>query len=150
MVFGPTVRIVVLTALLTWIGHAVLASQQRRLDILRALEQRKRDLYAKFLKVFFEIMQESKRKSLDPSKYEKDFMELTRDMTVYASDNVLKLFGQFRKLALKGQEDPKVVVQWLGEIIMAIRKDLGYSTTQVKPADILRTFIVDIDDLLAD
>jgi hypothetical protein len=146
--FWPTVGVVVLTAVLTWIGHTVLASQQRRLDVLKALEQRKRELYAQFLRIFFEILQKSRSKNFDVSKYEKAFMELTRDMTVYASDRVLKLFGQFRKLAIEGQKDPKVAVKWLGEIIMEIRRDLGYSTTQVKPEDILRTFIVDIDTLL--
>jgi len=47
-----TVGIVVLTAVLTWIGHAVVASQQRKLDVAKALEQRKRDLYTRFLGFF--------------------------------------------------------------------------------------------------
>lgn len=47
-----TVGVVILTAVLTWIGHVVLAGQQRKLDVMIALEQRKRELYSKFLNLF--------------------------------------------------------------------------------------------------
>jgi len=50
----PTVGIIVLTAVLTWIGHAVLANQQRKLEVMIALERRKRELYSKFLSLFFD------------------------------------------------------------------------------------------------
>ncbi len=35
------------------------------------------------------------------------------------------------------------------DIIVMMRKDLGYSTSQIGPVDLLRTFINDLDEILA-
>lgn len=74
-------------------------------------------------------------------------MDIAKDMTVYASDEVLRLFVQFRALALAQEGDPKRTLEWFGKIILQIRKDLGYSITRIEPRDVLSVFITDIDKL---
>lgn len=147
MGFWPTLGIIFLTAVLTWIGHAVLTSQQRKLEISKALEENKRNLYKRFLDLFFKILQTAGKETYDLSEYERSMIDLTRDMTVYASDEVLKLFVGFKQMALleEHERDPVKFIGWLGKIILEIRKDLGYSATKIQPVDILRTFIKDID-----
>jgi len=140
-----TVGIVVLTAVLTWIGHAVLAGQQRKLDVMIALEQRKRELYAKFLDLFFNVLKRGKK--VDQDKLSSELMDIAKDMTVYASDEVLRLFVQFRTMALTEERDSKTILEWFGKIILQIRKDLGYSITRIEPRDVLSVFITDIDKL---
>lgn len=143
-----TVGIVVLTAILTWIGHAVLAEQQRKLDIARALEQRKRDLYVEVLKLFFEVLKKGQKKeSLKQDKLASEWIEITKNMAVYASDDVLHLFVQFRRMAFTENQDPKRFMDWFGKIIIQIRKDLGYSNTRIEPKDVLSLFITDIEKL---
>jgi len=140
-----TVGIIVLTAVLTWIGHTVVANQQRKLEVMIALERRKRELYSKFLSLFFETLKKGKK--IDQDKLSDQLMDIAKDMTVYASDEVLRLFVQFRTMALDKDRDAKKIVEWFGEIILQIRKDLGYSTTKIETKDVLSVFIVDINKL---
>jgi len=140
-----TVGIIFLTAVLTWIGHAVLTNQQRKLDVMIALEQRKRELYAKFLNLFFDTLKQGGK--VDQDKLSSELMDIAKDMTVYASDEVLRLFVQFRSMAVTAERDPKKILEWFGKIILQIRKDLGYSITKIEPRDVLSVFVTDIDKL---
>lgn len=143
-----TVGIVVLTAVLTWIGHAVLAGQQRRLDVAKALEQRKRDLYVKFLDFFFDILKKRHgTRAPKPEELTARLMDIAKDMAVYASDEVLGLFVRLREMELTEERDAEKTVKWFGQIVVQIRKDLGYSITRIKPEDVLALFITDIDKL---
>jgi len=143
-----TVGVVVLTAVLTWIGHAVLTSQQRRLNVAIALEQRKRDLYKQFLTFFFNVLKQQKGgKVLNNDELASSLMDMTKDMAIYASDEVLRLFLQLRTMALEEEQDPAQIIELFGKIIRQIRKDLGHSMTRIEPKDILTLFITDIDKL---
>lgn len=73
--------------------------------------------------------------------------EIAKDMTVYASDEVLRLFIQFRKIAASQESDPTHILDWFGKIIVQIRKDLGYATTRMEPREVLSVFIKDLDKL---
>lgn len=55
------VGVILLTAVLTWIGHAVLTNQQRKLDVAIALERQKRELYTRFLALFFRVFKQKTR-----------------------------------------------------------------------------------------
>jgi len=46
------------------------------------------------------------------------------------------------------ETDPEGLIK-LMDIIVMMRKDLGYSTSQIGPVDLLRTFINDLDEILA-
>lgn len=84
---------------------------------------------------------------LKPEQLTTELMDITKDMAVYASDDVLRLFVQFREMALTGEQEQTKIIDWFGRIIVQIRKDLGYSTTEIEPRDVLSLFITDIDKL---
>jgi len=147
MGFWQTFAIVVFTAVLTWIGHAVVSALQRRAEKDRALEAEKRAAYKQLLQVLFDILKNTKRgdtKVVEQELGEK-FFELVRDMTVYASDDVLRLFIKFK--TQQQPVDPIQVIRLFGELIVAVRKDLGHDHTTVSPKEVLSSFITDIDDL---
>ena len=145
-----TIAAILVTAVLTWIGHAVLTHQQRRLEIAKALEAKKRELYQTVMGTFFDMMKNSKTGKVEPEKMVPVMFDIARDMSVYASDEVLRKYLEMKSF----QDGPAVaeplgILMWFGELIIAMRKDLGHSTTLVKPADVLRLVVTDFDQQVA-
>ena len=130
-----------------WIGYAVRASQQKKLEVEKALEEDKRDLYKRFVALLFNMLDDARKQQTDVRKYERKMIELTRDMTIYASDEVLKLYIEFRTMAFNRvhESSPTRFMGWMGDIIVAIRKDLGHTMTKISSKDVLKTFITDVD-----
>ncbi|MFA5901521.1 MAG: hypothetical protein WC829_20660 [Hyphomicrobium sp.] len=72
---------------------------------------------------------------------------LTENLIVWSSDSVLKQFGEFRVASLKISEvgSPIAVLATLEDLMLAIRRDLGYRNTKIARGDLLRLFINDLD-----
>jgi hypothetical protein len=145
--FWQTAAVVVITALLAWIGHGMVSSLQRGAEKDRALEAEKREAYKRLLQVLYEVLASVKRGDTEERRadFESRFFELVRDTTVYAFDNVLRLF-----IRMKNQQegaDPKQVLLIFADLIIAVRRDLGHDRTTVTRREILSTFVTDIDEL---
>jgi hypothetical protein len=120
------------------------AEYQRRTD------EKKRDLYFRFTKTFREIMWQSKPAAVKTS-INKQFMEFTIDLLLAGSDEVVETFLRWRDTALVaegGGQDGATRFLSLAEfasLILAIRQDLGYSTTNLSERQVLASFINDLD-----
>jgi flagellar motor component MotA len=147
MGFWQTFAIVLCTAVFTWIGHAVVSVLQRRTEKDKALEAEKRVAYKQLLQVLFGVLKTVKQGGTEAVEQEigDKFFELARDMTVYASDEVLRLFIRFKNQ--QQPENPIQVLKLFGELIIAIRKDLGHDQTTVSVKEVLSSFITDVDNL---
>ena len=147
MGFLQTVGVAAITAFLTYIGYGVATSLQRSAEKDKALEAEKREAYKNLLSLLFGVLKSVKIGG--PESVEKEigekFFELTRDLTVYASDEVLRLFIRFKRQ--QQPADPLEVITLFGDIIVAVRKDLGHSKTSITRNDVLSTFITDIETL---
>jgi hypothetical protein len=143
-----TLVIALVTAVLTWFGHSFVALLQRQTDRDKALELEKREAYKRLTKFLFGILKASKKGAAEAfpiGDFETELFELFRDMTVYASDNVLRLFNDLR--SAQSTSDPKQFVAILAKLLLAIRKDLGHGSTTLHPKELLSAFIVDIESL---
>lgn len=143
--YSITVTILV-TAILTWIGHVIVSILQRRSDKDKALETEKREAYTSLLSLLYDILASIKNKDIEKHMpdYQKSFFSLVRDMTVYASDEVLRLF-----IELKNQQEnakPNTVLTTFANLILAVRRDLGHNTS-ITQKEILSTFITDVNEL---
>lgn len=147
MGFWQTLAIVISTALLTWVGHAIVSSLQRRAEKDKALEIEKREAYKRLLALLYDILasvkKENKNKQSQMKGFEERFFQLTRDLPVYASDEVLRLFIQLKN---QQSQEPAQVLELFGNLIMAIRKDVGHNATTVTRKELLSTFVTDIDN----
>lgn len=136
------------TGVVSCIGHALVAALQRKNEKDRALEAEKRETYKKFMMVLFDILRSSKSIKENKSlgiELEDKFYEVARDITVYASDEVLDLWVKFKNM---GQETgAEYVLSLVGEMMAAIRIDLGHESTKYGSKELLSTFITDIGSL---
>lgn len=148
MNFWQTIGIALLATVLTWVGHGLVAAYQRQNEKDRALEAEKRDTYKRFMTLLFDMFRHSKsitaKKGLS-SDLENRFFEVARDMTVNASDDVLDLWIRFKNMG----DNPKgdYILSLVGELMVAVRTDLGHTSSRYGSRDLLSTFITDIDSV---
>jgi hypothetical protein len=76
----------------------------------------------------------------------KKFGSLTENVIVWGSDAVLKEFGEFRVASLQTQTaGPLATLATLEDLMLAIRRDLGYRNSKIERGDLLRLFINDLE-----
>lgn len=68
---------------------------------------------------------------------------------VFGSDEVTRVFNRFRSITIAEDQADKIsLMNDLMNIIIAMRKDLGYTTTSLSPIELLRIFVNDIDQAI--
>ncbi|HEX3070526.1 MAG TPA: hypothetical protein VHX14_18300, partial [Thermoanaerobaculia bacterium] len=67
-------------------------------------------------------------------------VEATFDAVLYASDEVLKLWGRIRVGSLQNSEPGVILVLYM-RLLKAMRKDVGNTYTNMTDADILALFV---------
>ncbi len=118
-------------------------------DYQRRTDEKKRDLYFRFTKTFREIMWQTKSTSVKTS-INKQFMEFTIDLLLAGSDEVVESFLRWRDTSLLvGGPEHDAAERYLSlaefaRLILALRQDLGYSTTNLTERQVLASFINDL------
>lgn len=144
-----SVLVAVLVAVLAWVGFAIKALIDQRSDRDRALDQDKRETYRALTKTLFDMLRLGKEghsaTEMLPADFESQFFELARDMTVYASDDVLRLWVMLK--TIKEGEDPLRLIAIVGKLLEAVRVDLGHKNSEFKARELLSTFITDLHEL---
>jgi hypothetical protein len=81
-------------------------------------------------------------------EYNKTMLDLGTKVFFYASDETVKKFVEWRKYGLTADTvnyDPKQIIILLAELIVLIRKDVGYINTQCTKDDFLHIMLKDWD-----
>ncbi|APH66914.1 hypothetical protein [Bacillus sp. LR_5] len=78
-------------------------------------------------------------------EHNKNMTDLGSKLFVFASDNTVKKFVEYRKVSLKvnNAKDAEKLIVLLGELMVLIRKDLGYSQTKCTKNDFLNILLND-------
>jgi hypothetical protein len=79
-------------------------------------------------------------------EYNKTMLDLGTKLFFYASDETVKKFVEWRKYGLTADTvnyDPKQIIVLLAELIVLIRKDVGYTDTQCTKDDFLHIMLKD-------
>lgn len=120
---------------------------QFRIKIREEQREQKTKLYSRIIGFFFGIVNSSKEEGQhhDLEEYgKKFFVEITPDLIMWGSDDVVKYFRQFRIAAIN-QENMKLIMLF-EKILLSIRKDLGHSNKDISNGRfLLGLFINDID-----
>lgn len=155
----PTIMVALITGSLTFIGVPVGKYFENRYNIKNQIRNERQKIYIEFLDWLIKNVLYAEIKG------NKDITEELRKqqkyMTIYASDNVLKAWSNFKmsamnsatkKEALTKEEYTKYFLQndapKIEDLILAIRRELGYKNKNIKQYDILRLYINDIDQYL--
>ena len=74
-------------------------------------------------------------------------IELGIGLFFFASDETVRKYGIWKRESSQEGADPMKLLSDLGELMLALRKDVGYSETGLTGDDYLRMFVTDWDDI---
>ncbi len=72
-------------------------------------------------------------------------IELGIGLFFFASDETVKRYGKWKRDSGEEGADPMQMLYGLGELMLALRRDVGYHDTTLTSDDYLRMFITDWD-----
>jgi hypothetical protein len=104
-------------------------------------------LYEGFVEFFVEMMGLSGGPGLNEDKIKERMAAMTPAMLIYASNDFLKQWREFKKVSNNGVEGAALVFQ-MENVLKALRKDLGHSSFLSTKGDILAIFVNDIEDIV--
>lgn len=133
-------------------GPKVRADLQKEFE--SRFNERKWEAYTKFSGIMYQIFEGSKTGRLDRQmpKYHRQLREFLSHLWLVGSDEVVEAFNEWLRYGRReGQEEDSTTGEGLVKLIsimIEMRKDLGYKSSQISPKDLLATFITDIDEYL--
>ncbi len=134
---NDTQKIIIISTipgLLSILGIFLAENSRRKSEIRYRNHEKRERAYDDFLKIIWR-----KNKSLKKSSaYEANLIEASRSLVVWASEDVIKEYSEFRKLVQKNKESD--AEEKLELITLAIRRDLGQKDSRIAKFDILRLF----------
>lgn len=170
---ATTIITVVITALIGYLFAIPQIKRQLEADLKRESEsirqqfqadlqkeyssrfnERKWETYEHFADIIRRLMESIRNKRLQKKQPEimEELHSFTGKLWIVGGDNVIEAFNDWRKSAPSEDADTSDKMQLLVklmQIVIEMRKDLGYESSIITPEDLLRTFINDFDKAMA-
>lgn len=130
----------VVSALIGLIGVMYIQWQSKSREIRESHRAKKIEAYMLFFEIT-ELFQNSSRENIEIDISDKGlrekFQQLTRLLILWASDDVIKAWLEFRTES-QDSTDPLYILRKTNRMYMAIRKDLGHKDKKLKQLDLIR------------
>lgn len=113
-------------------------------DNKQRMYEKKREVYFQLIKPYREVLKGvNNKKAVDPDETMiSEAIDAGFDNILYASDEVVKAYGDFRNITADGNNpQPELVLKKLAILLKAMRKDLGNQFSTLDEVDILKIFI---------
>jgi hypothetical protein len=139
-----------ITILIALLGTLITFAGNLQIQIRNEQKPKKIEVYDTVIKFFFDTIFASRlgRQPKTEDELVQEFAEMTPDLILWASDDVLNLYIKFRQQAnITLNNSPKNPILLFGEILLEIRKDLGHQNKQIDAKSILGIFVNDIENL---
>lgn len=144
-------------AIIGILGVLLQQSYARNSELRTELKSKKQDLYSDFIVFIYNV--QSNAKTYEPKELINKYQEYNPKILTYASNDVIKCFGDYmqhaysfsKELADKGDTSWNINSgEYFGDLILAIRKDLGHSRwwQVMKWYDASRLWVTDIKNFL--
>jgi hypothetical protein len=139
-------------ALMAGLGYLVRSQREHLKELEIALNNEKRDVYLIFVTAFYEFMlpnvnDDGTREVADERrafKLAQDLKPFNKKIFVYGSDEVIRKYVDFYQTVVNGA-GPDGMFSAVGELLIAIRKDMGWKKTNLTPKDFIRMIVNDYD-----
>lgn len=152
----------IVTVFVTVTGWGVARHIERRREVERQQRDRKIPAYEALLRFVFSAMASGKQSDRPDPNAEQQRLndmahsamtDLNPQVIAWASDSVLQEYISWRTqiVRLSKQQDAVSGIMsllHLGDLVLAIRKDVGHENKNITNLDVLRAFINDIDSVL--
>lgn len=120
--------------------------------------ERKWKIYTDFSDTIREVLESQREKTLQSQlpKFVRKITAFTSNLWLTGSDEVVRAYIEWQRCsrahesAAEAGKNPREILTKLMAIITAMRRDLGYKTTDIAPEELLATFVHDIDQYLVD
>jgi hypothetical protein len=136
--------------LIALLGTLITIAGNLQIQIRNEQKPKKVEIYDKIIKFFFESILAHKL-GQEPRTQEElvqGFADMTPDLILWASDEVLNLYIQFRQnTSSERQDSSSSSILLFGQMLLAMRKDLGHQNNKLNELYILGTFINDVENL---
>jgi hypothetical protein len=148
---APTLMII--GGIITWIIKS--RTEEYRV-IQEQLREQQRQIYQDILTPLIKMLGGTRNEKDEKEAIKKilsyDYRKTAFEMNMIGSDEVVKAWGDFMQYLYKNDEttrlsNPFETLELLGKVVLEIRKSLGHKKTKLKPEDMLRFLITDIDSL---
>jgi hypothetical protein len=138
-----TILIALFGALITFAGNL-------QIQIRNEQKPKKTEIYDQVINFFFDSILASKlgREPKSEGELVQGFADMTPDLILWASDDVLNLYIEFRRMAsssASGALNSPILL--FGRLLLAMREDLGHQNNKIDEVSILGTFVNDIENL---
>lgn len=130
------------TAALGALGWAIRSSVEQKREYRRLMADKKREHYIQFLDFFSRFVASSQKEEGDGVSLE-EFRRWSLLLTMIGSDDVVRRWNAARSSA--GTLDQVAMLKVWGSLWLAMRKDCGHPDTRLDVADMLTSFVNDID-----
>jgi hypothetical protein len=134
------------------VGWLYRHERERRTSVENQLSEHKYRVYIELLNIFFESFKatRSERPAQPDSELVDRMMDVNKELMIYGSDDVALTYQKWleasRKELAAGRNAP---VRGFGEVVIAIRRDMGNRKTRMTPDNVLRQLVTDYDDAKA-
>jgi hypothetical protein len=137
------------TLMVTLLSLIVSKYYERKGEINRENRLKKVPAYEHLMTFMFRIIQQGKPgfETLKDDDLIRTYVSLTEQMIVWGSDDVLRAFSKFRMSSL-AMDQPGGLLRLMvdfEDMLLAIRKDLGYDNKGISRGTVLQLFLNDIN-----
>lgn len=156
----PTITVAIITGFLSIITIVIQRIWEKRYKQEQDIRNQKMPTYQKMVRefsMFFyndpekqtgDIFLRQKYEEEKQNKLVKFVAENNGELITWASDEVLKEWSLFRKIATSNTNSGIELMFQVEKLFYAIRKDLGHKNKNLVKGDILRLWVNDIDNFL--
>jgi len=140
----------VITILIGTAGALIAVAGNLSIKIREEQRERKVEVYDKVINLFFSIFlaKPLKLEAKNEQDLAKEIAEITPDLILWASDEVLSKYIDLKHFSIKGDpSNPAKSLEIFEQLLLAMRKDLGHQNSNLKKGKILGTFILDPENL---
>jgi hypothetical protein len=130
------------TAALGALGWAIRSSVEQKREYRRLMADKKREHYIHFLDFFSKFVASSQKEGGEGVSLE-EFRRWSLLLTMIGSDDVVRRWNAARSSA--GTLDHVAMLKVWGSLWLAMRKDCGHLDTRLDVADMLSSFVNDIE-----
>jgi hypothetical protein len=131
------------TAALGALGWAIRSSVEQKREYRRLMADKKREHYIQFLDFFSRFIASSQKEEKGQEVSLEEFRRWSLLLTMIGSDEVVRRWNAARSTA--GTLEHVAMLKVWGDLWLAMRKDCGHPDTSLDVADMLTSFVNDIE-----
>lgn len=135
----------ILSAALVGLGYLYRSSREKRVHLEARLAEAKRALYESYVDILRDLVEAQKSGGeLDSGKYTSSLRHFAFRSVLISSDAVVRAHIRFTS-AQRILDNPAATVPAVGDVLLALRRDIGLPDTKLSARDTLGVFVNDID-----